>query len=72
MSLIDLRVAYGVGLAGNSRIGVLSRRCPDPGVDHFDNACLQSSSMAYGSIVLGVHGIHHIHEHHRRKVPTPI
>lgn len=63
-------MAHGVGLAGNSCICVLSRRSPDPGLDHFDNARLYAPSLAYGSIVLGVDGIHHIHEYHRRKIST--
>lgn len=66
------RMAHGVGLASNSGICVLPCRSSDPGVDHFDNACLHASSMAYGSTVLGVDGLHYSHEHHRRKVSAQV
>lgn len=65
-------MAHRVGLAGNSRICVLSRRSPDPGVDHLDKFHLQSPSVAYGSTVLGVDRIHYSHEHHCRKVSTQV
>ena len=70
--LINLRMAYGVGLAGNTRICVLSRRSPDPRVDHLDQFRLPCPSLAYGSTVLGLHRFHHIHEHRCRKVPTQV
>ena len=70
--LIDLRMAYGVGLASNSRICLLPRRSPDPRVDHLDKFHLQSPSMAYGSTVLGVDRVHYIYEHRCRKVPTQV
>lgn len=65
-------MAHGVGLAGNSRICVLPRRSPDPGVDHFDKAFLQSPSLAYGSTVLGVDGIHYNHEHRRWEISAQV
>ena len=70
--LIHHRMAYGVGLAGNSRVCVLPRRSPDPRVDHLDKFHLQSSSMADGSPVLGIDRFHYTHEHRCRKVPTQI
>lgn len=65
-------MAHGMGLAGNTRICVLSCRSPDPGFDNLDTACVHSPSMAYGSTVLGVNGIYYNPEYRRRKIPTPI
>ena len=71
-SLIDFRMAHRLGLAGNSRIRVLSCRGPDPGVNHPDQLHLHFPSMAYGSSVLGVNRVHYLYEHHCRKVPTQV
>ena len=65
-------MAHGMGLAGNSRICVLPRRSPDPGIDHIDEAFLHSPPMAYSFTVLGVDVIHYNHEHHRGKVSAQI
>lgn len=65
-------MAHGLGLASDSCVCVLPCRSPGPGVNRFDDAFLQSPSMAYGSALLGVNGFHYIHEHHRRKVSTSV
>ena len=65
-------MAHRVGLASNPRICVLPRRSPDSRVDHVDEFYLRPPPMADGTIVLGVDGIHYIHEYHRRKVPTQV
>lgn len=72
IALTACRMAYGLGLAGDSGICILPRGSSDPRTNHFDNVCLQPSSMAYGFVVLGFHGIHNNHEYCRRKVPTQV
>ena len=70
--LINLRMAHGVGLAGDTRICILPGRSPDPRVDHVDEFWLRTPPMADGTPVLGVDGIHHIHEYHCREVSAQI
>lgn len=61
-----------MGLAGNSRVCLLPGRSPDPGIDHLNKFFLRTSSMANGITVLGVDGIHYIHEYHYRKISTKV
>ena len=61
-----------MGMAGNSCVCVLPRRSIDPGADHSDDTYLRSSSMAYGSSVLGLNDIYYIYQHHNWTIPTQV
>ena len=61
-----------MGMAGNSCVCVLPRRSIDPGADHSDDTYLRSSSMAYGSSVLGLNDIYYICQHYSWTIPTQV